>query len=429
MLQFQAGLGLALFPLLAWVMCAPRERLAPIKALRLVLVGVGLQFFIAGLFLLIPQLTLVFNLLARAVAALQAATKEGMVMVFGYLAGGPAPFEVANPQNGFILATQALPLILLMSVLSKLLYHFGILQRVVGFFAWCLDKSLGVSGPLGTATAANIFVGMVEAPLLVRPYIASMSRGALFATMTTGMATVAGTVLALYASLLQAKVPGAAGHVLVASVMSAPAAIIIAKLMVPWSDAPEPAAEGEGDEAEAVTAVPEEAGGGVMNAIAEGTSDGLRLIAYVAAMIVVMVSLIALVNMVLGLVSFEGGFKLTVEAIFGWIAAPLAWLAGIPWAEAPAAGELIGVKTVLNEFIAFVKLSALPETALSERSRTILTYVLCGFANPGSLGIMVGGLIAMAPERRDEIIRLGPRSLIAGTLATLMTGAVIGVIS
>ena len=426
MLQLQAVLGLVIFPIFAWLMCAPSSRLSPVSALRLVGIGIVLQFLVAGVFLLIPQLTILFDLLARMVSALQAASKEGMVMVFGYLAGGPAPFEMTNPHNAFVLATQALPLILLMSVLSKLLYHFGILQRVVGFFARCLDKTLGVPGALGTATAANIFVGMVEAPLLVRPYIASMSRGALFATMTAGMATVAGTVLALYASLLEKQVPGAAGHVLVASVMSAPAAIILAKLMVPWGD-DEEAVQDKGEDAVAVELDKQKTG--VMDAIAGGTSDGLKLIAYVAAMMVVMVSLVALINMVLGLVTFPGGFKLTVEAIFGWIAAPLAWLAGIAWDDALAAGELIGVKTVLNEFIAFVKLSQVPEGVMSERTRTILTYVMCGFANPGSLGIMAGGLIAMAPERRAEILALGPRSLVAGTLATLMTGAVVGVIS
>ncbi|MCP4932673.1 MAG: nucleoside:proton symporter [bacterium] len=413
--------GLTVFPLLAWLMCSRDDRLAPVDAVKLVILGVGLQFLIAGAFLLIPQLTFVFDLLASAVSSLQDATKQGMVLVFGYLAGGPAPFEMTNPQNGFVLATQALPLILLVSVLSKLLYHFGILQRVVGFFAWCLEKTLGVSGALGTAAAANIFVGMVEAPLLVRPYIATMSKGALFATMTVGMATVAGTVLALYASILELKVPGAAGHILVASVMSAPAAIIIARLMVPW-------AENETASSIKVRDLEHQPSqsSSAMEAIADGASDGLKLLAYVISMLIVMVSLIALLNMALAVIPLPAGAKLTVEGIFGWLAAPLAWLTGIPWNEALAAGELIGIKTVLNEFLAYLKLAEFPQEALSERSRTILIYALCGFANPGSLGIMTGGLIAMAPERRADIIALGPRSLIAGTLATLMTGAVIG---
>ena len=421
--NLQSVLGLIAFPLIAWLMAKRGARLRPPEAVVLVAIGVGLQVAIAGAFVIVPQLKAAFGLLTGAVAALQEATKAGMTVVFGYLAGGAAPFETANPQHGFILATQALPLILVVSVLSKLLYHFGILQRVVGFFAWCLEKTLGVSGPLGTATAANIFVGMVEAPLLVRPYVAGMSRGALFATMTAGMATVAGTVLALYAALLEPTLPGAAGHVLVASVMSAPAAIVIARLMVPW----------QGGEDDGSTGLDLDNGerGSVMGAIAEGTTDGLRLLAHVAAMLVVMVSLVALVNMVLALIPspFDDGGTVTIELIFGWLAAPLAWLTGIEAGEAVAAGQLIGVKTVLNEFLAYLQLAGTPAEALSERSRTILTYVLCGFANPGSLGIMTGGLIAMAPERRADILKLGPLSLVAGTLATLMTGAVIGAIS
>ncbi len=413
--NFQSVAGLIILPLLAWLMCTKVKRLPPIEAFRLVAVGIGLQFVIAGAFFLIPQLTYVFDLLTRAVNALQAATNEGMKLVFGYLAGGPSPFEAVNPHNGFVLATQALPLILVVSVLSKLLYHFGILQRVVAVFAWGLNKTLGVSGALSTATAANIFVGMVEAPLLIKPYFSTMSRGALFATMTAGMATVAGTVLALYAALLETKIPGAAGHVLVASVMSAPAAIVIAKLMEPWS---------AGDDQETLSNQGIETSG-VMEAISQGTSDGLKLLAYVIAMLVVMVSLVALLNMMLGLLPWG----LTIERIFGWLAAPLAWLIGIEWKEALVAGELIGTKTVINEFLAYLKLAAIPDEALSERSRVILTYALCGFANPGSLGIMTGGLIAMAPERRADILSLGPRCLISGTLATLMTGAVIGVVS
>jgi CNT family concentrative nucleoside transporter len=248
-----------------------------------------------------------------------------------------------------------------------------------------------------------------------------MSQGALFATMTAGMATVAGTVLALYASILEASVPGAAGHLLVASVMSAPAAIVIARLMVPWGN----------DETVDYTVPPviKSDSSSAMSAIAEGALDGLKLLAYVISMLVVMVSLVALVNLVLGALPLPNGMKLTVEGIFGWLAAPFAWLIGIEWKDALVAGELIGIKTILNEFLAYLKFAELPENTLSERSRTILTYALCGFANPGSLGIMTGGLIAMAPERRADIIALGPRSLIAGTLATLMTGAVVGVMS
>ncbi len=287
-------------------------------------------------------------------------------------------------------------------------------------FAWALQRSLGVGGPLGTATAANIFVGMVDAPLLIRPYLAGMSRGALFATMTVGMATVAGTVLALYASLLEPSLPGAAGHLLAASVMSAPAALMIARLMVPqgFEDGPE-AAEIEVEDAPVST----------MDAIAQGTLDGLRLLAYVASMLVVMVSLIALANAMLGFAAGLAGFALTVQQILGWLCAPLAWIAGVPWSEAGTAGGLIGVKVVLNELLAYIELAKIPEESLSARSRLIVTYVLCGFANLGSLGIMIGGLVAMAPSRRQDIVSLGPRTILSGLLATLLTGAVVGVMT
>lgn len=419
-LALQSMIGLVVIPLIAWSLSEDRFGQGWQRILTIWAVGLGCQLAIAALLFGIPGSQIFFQVLADAVAALQAATLKGMQFVFGYVAGGPAPFDTTNPQFAFTLAFQALPLILLMSVLSRLFYHWGILQRIVGAFAWALKKTLGVGGPLGTSAAANIFVGMVEAPLLIRPYLSSMSRGALFAMMTTGMATVAGTVLALYATILEPTVPGAAGHLLAASVMSAPAALMIARLMVPegFSDGPE-SAEIEMPEATSSS----------MDAIAQGTLDGVRLLAMVTAMLVVMVALVALANAGLGLIGDVAGSALTIERMLGWVCAPLAWLVGIPWSEAGAAGGLIGVKVVLNEFLAYLQMSGLPEEALSPRSRLILTYVICGFANLGSLGIMIGGLVAIAPERRAEIVALGPRTIVSGTLATLMTGAVVGALT
>ncbi len=413
----QSVLGLIAIPLLAWLMCEDRSLMGPRQAASIVVVGLALQVGIAALLLGLPPSRLVFEALAAAVAALQAATIEGMRFAFGYLAGGAAPYVVAEPNNGFILAFQALPLILLMSVLSRLLYHWGVLQRVVWGFAWALKRSFGIGGPLGTATAANIFVGMVEAPLLIRPYLRDMSRGALFATMTAGMATIAGTVLALYATFLQPVLPGAAGHLLAASVMSAPAALMIARLMVPQGFEAGP------EEADVMIADPP---ADSMDAVAQGMVDGIRLLAYVTAMLVVMVALVTLANMILGAAGAPFDVKLTVQQVVGWLCAPLAWIIGIPWSEAGTAGDLIGVKLVLNELIAYLGLAQLDPGALSPRSRLILTYALCGFANLGSLGIMVGGLVAMAPERRQEIAALGPKTIVSGLLATLMTGAVVG---
>ncbi|MGE0212554.1 MAG: NupC/NupG family nucleoside CNT transporter [Parvibaculaceae bacterium] len=419
----QSLLGLIVLPLLAWMLAPVGQRLSGREAIRIAALGVGLQFAIAALFLLMPALRIVFDLLAAGVAALQAATLEGMRFAFGYLAGAPAPYAVATPENGFILAIQALPLILIMSVLSKLLYHWGILQRVVGFFAWCLKRGMGVGGPLGTSVAANIFVGMVEAPLLVRPYLRDMSRSDLFAMMTAGMGSVAGTVMALYATIIEPKLPGAAGHIMVASIMSAPAAILIARLMLP-DTAPT---------AEQPTADAPDAGaraGSAMDAIAQGTADGLKLVAYVTAMLVVMIALVALLNMALGAASEPVfGTRLTVEGLLGILASPFAWLIGVPAGEMLKGGELIGIKTALNEFVAYVRLGQMDAEALSERSRLILTYALCGFANFGSLGIMTGGLVAMCPERSQDFVLLGPRTIVSGTLATLMTGAVVGALT
>ncbi|MDH3581173.1 MAG: nucleoside:proton symporter [Hyphomicrobiales bacterium] len=417
MLMVQSLIGVVLIPLIAWCLSEDRASLRGIAALKVTAAGLACQAAIAALLLGIPASRVVFELLARAVTALQAATLEGVRLVFGYLGGGPAPFEMTDPQAGFILAFQALPLILVMAVLSRLAYHWGVLQRVVAGFAWALQKSLRVGGPLGTATAANIFVGMVDAPLLIRPYLGTMTRGALFATMTAGMATVAGTVLALYASLLAETLPTAAGHLIAASVMSAPAALMIARLMVPQGFVEGP------EQARVEIADPPKSS---MDAVAQGTVDGVRILAYVIAMLIVMVALVALANMILGAVATSLGFDLTVQKMLGWAFAPLAWSIGIPWSEAGAAGGLLGIKTVLNELLAYIEMAKLGAEALSPRSRLIMTYALCGFANLGSLGIMIAGLVAMAPERRIEIVALGPKTIVSGTLATLLTGAIVG---
>lgn len=417
-LQLQSLVGLVAIPLLAWLLSENRQAARGPAILRLVLVGILLQAAIAALMLNLPVVRAAFDWPGRAVDALQSATAAGMRLVFGYIAGGPAPFEVTRPEAGFILAFQALPLILIVSVLSKLLYHWGVLQVVVRAFAWALKRTMGVSGAVGMSAAANIFVGMVEAPLLVRPYIAKMSRAGLFATMTVGMAGIAGTVLAIYATLIKDLVHGAAGHLIVASVISVPAALLLAALMVP----DEPLVKGGAAASPADEFVAADAPVSTMDAIAQGTREGVDLLVSVTAMLVVAVALVALANMILGL----AGADLTLQRMLGWVFAPLAWLIGIPLVECAAAGSLLGVKTILNEFVAFLEMAKLPQDALSPRSRLIMTYALCGFANIGSLGIMIGGLIAMAPSRRTDITSLAPKTLISGTLATLMTAAVVG---
>jgi CNT family concentrative nucleoside transporter len=409
----QPLLGLVLITALAWVLSEDRRAVRP----RLILAGIGLQILLALLLLKLPPAKQAFLALNDLVLALQRATQAGTELVFGFLGGGAAPFETLYPEHSFVLAFRALPLLLVISALSALLFHWRILPVLVRGFAWALRRTLGTGGPLGLAAAANVFVGMTEAPLLIRPYLAGLSRSALFGVMTCGMATVAGTVMVLYASILGPVIPDAMGHILTASLISAPAALMIAGILVP-----DPTPIGD-----TPTPIAREARG-AMDAITRGTLDAIPLWLNILAMLVVMVALVGLANELLGLLPSVSGEPLTAQRLLGWLMAPLVWLIGIPWYEATAAGALMGVKTVLNELVAYLELARLPEGTLSDRSQIIMTYALCGFANFGSLGILIGGLGAMAPERRPEIVALGMKSILAGTLATLMTGAVVGLL-
>lgn len=407
--------GLICLLLIALACSEARTAIRP----RLLLTGLLCQLGLAILLLKLPGSEHLFLPLTWLVNALQQATAAGSAFVFGYLGGGAAPFNTRNPGNGFVLAFQALPLILVMSALSALLFHWKILPLLVNGFAWILGKTFGISGALGFCCAANVFVGMTEAPLLIRPWLTNMTRSELFAVMVTGMATIAGTVMVLYATFLGPVVPDALRHLLSASLISAPAALVIAHIMVPDHRINDQSAP------PITTPLTDQ---GAMDAITRGTLDGLQLWLNVIAMLLVLVALVALLNMGLGWLPSINGEPLSLQQLLGWIMAPVVWLTGIPWQEAPAAGALMGVKTVLNELVAYLQLAALTDHDISERSRIIMTYNLCGFANFASLGILIGGLGAMAPERRPEIVELGMRSLLAGTLATLMTGAMVGLL-
>jgi CNT family concentrative nucleoside transporter len=330
--------------------------------------------------------------------------------------GGPAPFAAADPSKGFVLAFQALPLVLIMSALSALLYHWRILPLVVRGFALLLERSFGLGGAVGMSAAAMPFLGMIESPLLIRPYLGKLSRGELFVVMTGGMATIAGTVLVLYATFLAGIIPDAIGHLLTATLVSVPAAVMVAKVMVP------------DDSRTGGHAVVRTSYGGSMDAVVRGTMDGLHLLGAIIAMLVVLVALVHLVNAGLSLLPELAGAPLTLQRGMGVLMAPVAWLMGIEAADMMAAGALMGTKTVLNELLAYLELSRLPPGAISERSRLILTYGLCGFANFGSLGIMIAGLASMAPERRGEIVALGWRAMASGTLASCMTAATVGLL-
>ncbi len=409
----QGIIGLIAMVAFAWAI-AERRRAPPWK---LIAAGLAIQFALALILLKLPASRMLFLALNHVVGALQAATTAGTSFVFGYLGGGALPFDASSPGAAFILALQALPLVLLISALSALFDHWRVLPMVVRGFAWALEKSLGVGGAVSLATAANIFVGMVEAPLLVRPYVERLSRSDLFVVMVAGMSTIAGTVMVLYATFLKGIVADPIGHLLTASILSAPAAVVIARLMVP-----------EADDAEPVPTRLDRLYDGAMDAITKGTADGLRLLLNIVAMLVVLVALVHLANAALGLIPELWGAKLTLERMLGWVMAPVAWLMGIPWAEAGQAGALLGVKIVLNELIAYLAMAKLPDGALSPHARLIMTYALCGFANFGSLGIMIGGLGAMVPERRGDIVALGLKSIVAGTLATCMTATVVGLL-
>jgi CNT family concentrative nucleoside transporter len=419
LLSAQSLLGIALIPLIAWALSESRAYLPPAKVARIVGGTLLLQIAIAFLLLRLPWARGVLDGIGEAVFALQRATDAGTQFLFGYLAGGPAPFDIKAPENAFILAIRALPLILVLSALVQLLYHWGILQRVVGAFAILLRRFAGTGGPLGTVSAASIFLGLVEAPLMIRPYLASMQRGALFATMSVAMATIAGTVMALYAAVLQPLVPGAAGHLLAGSVMNVPAALMIARLMVP-----------QGFDSGPVTAeiILENPPRSSMDAIAQGAAEGLKLLATVVALLLVVVALVSLANSILALIGEPLGLRLTLQRILGWIGAPIAFLLGVAWSECATAGALLGQKVVLNELIAYLEMARTAPAELSPRSGTILTYAMCSFANLGSLGILIGALTAMAPERRAEITALAPWSVLSGCLAAFLSAAVIGLV-
>jgi CNT family concentrative nucleoside transporter len=408
-------LGIAAILALAW--CVSENRRA--VPLRTVLGGVILQLALAALLLRFPPAARVFLLLDDAVNALQKATDAGTSFVFGYLSGGPAPFQVVDPTSSFILAFRALPLVLVIGALASLLFYWGILQRVVQGFAWLLRRSMGVGGALGLGAAVHIFVGMVEAPLLVRPYLARMSRGELFALMTCGMAGIAGTMMVIYATILGPVIPNALGFILIASVISTPAALAVAAVMIPFdAAASEPAQLATDDPAS-----------GVMDAIVRGTTAGLQLLINVIAMLVVLVALTTLLNLILTALPDWQGAPVTLQRLLGILFAPLMWLVGLPWSEATTAGQLMGTKTVLNELVAYLKLAQLPAGTFTPRSQLMLTAALCGFANLGSVGIIIGGVGAMVPERRAEIASLGLRSLVSGTAATCMSAAVVGILT
>jgi len=416
MLTLQSTFGVFVLLAIAWAISENR------RAVNWKNAGIGLvvTFIVAVLLLKVPPVRAAFGAVNSAVDAISAATRAGTSFVFGYVGGGAPPFEVKTPAASFVLAFQALPIVLVMSVLTTLLFYWRILPPIVRGFAWALQRTMGVGGAVGLSTAANIFLGMVEAPMFIRPYLASLTRGELFMVMTGGMAGIAGTVLVLYATILGSVVPDAAAHFIIASVIGAPAAIVISQIMVP--DPADAHTTGELGE-------PEPVAFSTMDAIVKGTAAGLELLLNIIAMLVVFVALVYLANAILSVIPHVNGHEITLQYALGLVMAPVCWLMGIPWEQAVTAGGLMGIKTILNELIAYLDMAKLPASALDDRSRLIMLYAMCGFANFGSLGIMIGGLATMCPERRDDVVALGLKSIVSGTLSTLLMGAMVGVLS
>jgi CNT family concentrative nucleoside transporter len=416
--RLQSAFGVFALLALAWLLSENRRAVS----WRQAILGLALTLVTALVLLKLPYVASAFAAINRAVDAIAAATRAGTSFVFGYLGGGALPYDLKVPGADFVLALQALPIVLVMSVLTTLLFYWRILPPVVRGFSWVLERTLGVGGAVGLATAANIFLGMVEAPLFIRPYLARLTRSELFLVMTGGMAGIAGTVLVIYATILGPLIPGVAGHLVIASVLGAPAAILVSLIMVPETELR------HADEGGAVV-IPEKIASSTMDAIVKGTAAGLELLLNICAMLIVLVALVHLANAILGLLPDFAGAPVSLQRALGLIMAPITWLMGIPWSQAPTAGSLMGIKTVLNEFIAYVELAKLPAEALDPRSRLIMLYAMCGFANFGSLGIMIAGLATMAPERRDDVVSLGLKSIISGTLTTCVIGAIVGTLS
>ena len=414
--QIQGLVGLVLLTAGAWALSEDR-RARP--GLRWILGALLLQVLIALLVVRVPFVWSVIGLANHAVAAIEKATLVGSSYMFGYTGGAPAPFELKpGAAAPVIIAFQILPLIIVYSALAALLWRWGVLSRIVDGLSWALRRTLGVSGVVGLSGGANIFLGVVESPLVVRAYFERMSRSELFAVMTLAMSTISGGILVLYAQTLAKTVPDAVGHMISASLISLPASVLLARLMVPGDGATETSSDETGLTYDSS-----------IDAIVRGTIDGVQLFLAVIGMIIVIFALVTLADLALALAPAVQGEPLTVRRVFGWIFSPLMWTLGVPWDQAPQAGALMGTKTILNEYVAYMDLAALPPGTLDPRSQLIVTYALCGVANLASVGLLVSTIGTLAPSRRAEAASLGMKSWVAGNMASAMTGAVIGLVT
>jgi CNT family concentrative nucleoside transporter len=430
--RVRSFVGLLVLAALAWALSTDRRRVP----WRVVAWGIALQVAFALFILRTPVGAGIFQAMNVAVVSLLGFTVDGARFVFGNLVENNVPVGTGQPgqgaftalpgqvaHTGAFFAFNVLPTIIFFSSLMAVLYHVGIMQKAVMGVAWVMQRTMRTSGAETLTAAGNIFVGQTEAPLLVRPFVERMTVSELMAVMTAGFATVAGGVMAAYVGMLVSTFPDIAGHLMAASVMSAPAALVAAKLMLPESGAPETAGT--------LQISVERTDVNVIDAAARGASEGLFLSLNIGAMLIAFIAFIYLFN---GLLGWTGGLlgleSLTLEQIFGWLLAPLAWVMGVPWHDAPLVGSLMGVKTVLNEFYAYLRLSSMLAGAhdLEPRSIVIATYALAGFANFSSIAMQIGGIGSLAPSRRHDLARVGLRAMIAGSIAAFMTAAVAGMI-
>lgn len=417
--QLRGIIGIAVLMGLAWALSENRRG---VPGWRWIAGALAIQGLLAVLIVRVPTVWAAVGLVNNAVSAVEAATLKGSSYMFGYLGGAELPFALKEgAQPPLIIAFQILPLVIVFSALSALLWHWGVLRWLVNGLAFLLRRSLGVSGPVGLAGGAALFLGVVETPLVTRAYFARATRTELFQLMVLAMATISGALLVLYATTLRAVVPDAVGHMIAASLVSIPAALLVARLMVPGS-AEDTVTEGDGED-------PGLRYDSSIDAIMRGTADGLQLFLSVIAVIIVVFALVALVDGMLAALPLIEGAPLTLKRMLGWALAPLMWLIGVPWGEAQAAGGLMGTKAVLNEYVAYLELAGLPAGTLGPRATLIVTYALCGVANLASVGLLVTTIGTLAPERRAEAAGMGMKSWIAGNLASAMTGAWIGLVT
>ena len=411
-MPYQGLLGILFFTSFLWLISENRKEVN----YKATAIGIGVQILLAIAILKIEFLQIGFRGITKGIDTLRDATIAGTSFVFGtVVGGGDLPFDVKDGGNTFSFAFQALPMLIVMSALSMLLFKWRVLPVIVKCVSFALRKTMGIGGALGVCGAAQVFLGQTDAPLLIRPYLEKMTRSEIFTVMCLGMATTAGTIMALYATILSPSVPDVMGHLITASIISIPGAIVLSRIMVPQV----------GADTSGEVVMPYNFSNS-MEAVAQGTTDGLKLFASIIAMLIVFVALVYLANQIIGLIPF-GDTPLTLQRMLGYVMAPVSWLMGVPWSESITAGGLLGTKTILNEIYAFIELDAAKET-LSERTRVIMTYGLCGFANISSIGIVIGGLGALVPNRRQEVIKLAVKAVLVGTFTTCLSGTIVGLI-